>query len=82
MDSRSGMVKSGWTPDQAGRDPDGSGMARSRWIKQKEVFVSSSNLTGGVLESSRSSEYEEKLKMAKIESKKAKLIRKPKRAKI
>ena len=53
--------------------------------------MSSSNLTGGVLEGDRSSEYEEKPKRAKlmrkpkkakIEPKRAKLMRKLKRAQI
>jgi len=44
--------------------------------------VSSSNSTDGVLEGGGSSEYEEKPKRAKIEPKRASLIRKPKRAKI
>jgi len=60
----------------------GSGRARSRWIKRKEVFVSYSNSTGDVLEGGRSSEYEEKPKRAKIKPKKAKLMRKTKKAKI
>ena len=50
--------------------------------KRKEVSVSSSNSTGGVLEGGRLSDYEEKPKRAKIESKRAKLMRKPKMAKI
>ena len=60
----------------------GSGRAKSGWIKLKEVFVSSLNSTGGVLEGVRSSEYEEKFKRAKIEPERAKLMRNPKRAKI
>ena len=59
--------------DLAGRSV--SGGARSRWIKQKEVFISSSNSTGGVLEGSQSSEYEENPKRAKIKPKRAKLMR-------
>ena len=67
-----------------------SGRARSGWIRQceiqmdqaEEVFVSSSNSTGGVLEGGRSSEYDEKPKRAKIEPKRVKLMRKPKKAQI
>ena len=59
-----------------------SGRVRSGWIKRKKVLVSSSNSTAGVLKGGRSSEYEEKHKRAKIESKRVKLMRKPKRAKI
>jgi len=44
--------------------------------------VSSSNSTGGVSEGDRSSEYEEKRKRAKIEPKRAKLMRKSKKTKI
>jgi len=61
-----------------------SSKARSGWIPDQAEggFVKSSNSTGGVLEGGRSYEYEEKAKMAKIETKMAKLMRKPERAKI
>ena len=54
----------------------GSGRVRSGWIKQNEVFVSSLNSTGGVLEGDSSFEYEEKPKRAKL------IKKKPKRAKL
>ena len=55
------------------------------WMDQagrEEVFVSSSNSTGGVLVGSRSTEFEDKPNKTKIEPKRAKLMRKPKMAKI
>ena len=51
-------------------------------IEMDQVFVSSLNSTDGVLEDSRSSKYEEKSKMAKIEPKRAKLMRKSKMTKL
>jgi len=60
---------------------DGLGRARSRWIKRKAIFVSSSNSIGGVLEGGRLSEYEKKPKRAEIEPKRAKLMRSPRRLK-
>ena len=59
----------------------GSGGARSRWIKQKEVFVSSSKSTGGILEGGQSSESEKKPKMTKIEPKRVKLMKESKKTK-
>ena len=67
-------ARSGWILDQAGQDLNGSDRMRSRWIKRKEVFVSSSNSTSGALEGDQLSKHEEK-------PKRAKLMRKPKRAK-
>jgi len=67
--------------EEARRDSDGSGRARSIWIKRKQIFVNA-NSTGGVLEGGQSSEYEEKPKRTKIEPKRVKLMRKPKKAKI